>query len=259
MTLNDITPLVLTFNEAPNLARCLERLRWAKRVLVLDSFSTDETLAIARRFPNVEVMQRAFDSFASQCNFGLTQITTPWVLSLDCDYVLGEGFEQEALALVQTPQHAGWRAAFRYCIHGRALSGTLYPPRCVLYRRDLACYADEGHGHRVRLQGSVGHMTSRIDHDDRKPLGRWFASQLKYAEQEAAYLLQTPDSTLSRIDRLRRRGWLLPVLAPLYCLGVKGLWRDGLAGWHYTLQRWLAECLIALALAERKLNRPSPT
>src|SRR5689334_12248300 len=97
----EITPLVITYNEAANVPRCLERLRWARRILVLDSGSTDETLALTRRFPNVDVIQRPFDTFAGQCNYGLSQIDTTWVLSLDCDYVLGEGFEHEAKALIR--------------------------------------------------------------------------------------------------------------------------------------------------------------
>ena len=76
-TLADITVMVLTFNEEPNIDRCLERLRWASRVLVVDSFSTDRTLEIVRGYPNTTIIQRAFDTFAGQCNFGLSQIETP--------------------------------------------------------------------------------------------------------------------------------------------------------------------------------------
>lgn len=253
-TLADITVMVLTFNEEPNIDRCLERLRWASRVLVVDSFSTDRTLEIVRGYPNTTIIQRAFDTFAGQCNFGLSQIETPWVLSLDCDYILGADFEKEAAEQIAGGEHAGWKSAFRYCIHGKPLSATLYPARCVLYRKAAARYEDEGHGHRVRIDGNVGDLRSRIDHDDRKPLGRWFASQMKYAEREAEHLLTAPANELSRIDRLRARGWVMPFLAPVYCLVVKGLWRDGLAGWHYTLQRWLAECVIALAVIDRRCS-----
>ena len=77
---------------------------------------------------------------------------------------------------------------------------------------------------------------------------------MKYAEREAEHLLTAPANELSRIDRLRACGWLMPFLAPVYCLVVKGLWRDGLAGWHYTLQRWLAECVIALAVIDRRCS-----
>ena len=80
-----ITPLVLTLDEAPNLERCLSRLQWAFRVIVLDSGSTDDTVAIARGFPNVDVHVRAFDSHTEQWNAGIDLVQSPWVLSLDAD------------------------------------------------------------------------------------------------------------------------------------------------------------------------------
>ena len=75
--LDDITPLVITYNEAPNIARTLDRLLWARRIVVIDSGSTDETLEIVRSYPQAEVIHRPFDDFASQCNFGIAQVATP--------------------------------------------------------------------------------------------------------------------------------------------------------------------------------------
>src|SRR4051812_43381171 len=83
-----LSVIILTYNEAPNIGRTLERLAWAKEIVVIDSFSTDETLEIVGKFPRTRVIQRKFDTFADQCNFGLEQIHTDWVLSLDADYVL---------------------------------------------------------------------------------------------------------------------------------------------------------------------------
>ena len=85
MNLNQITPLILTYNEAPNIQRTLENLTWAKQIVVIDSYSTDETLAILKNFKQVSIFQRQFESFADQCNYGLSKIISEWVLSLDAD------------------------------------------------------------------------------------------------------------------------------------------------------------------------------
>src|SRR4029079_8546941 len=92
-----ITPLILTYNEAPNIGRTLERLSWARDIVVVDSFSDDETLDIARSFSNVRVYQRRFDGHEQQWNFGLqeTGIETDWVLALDADYVLTDELVNE--------------------------------------------------------------------------------------------------------------------------------------------------------------------
>ncbi|MFM7368397.1 MAG: glycosyltransferase, partial [Sphaerospermopsis kisseleviana] len=69
--LEQITPLILTYNEAPNIDRTLEKLTWAQTIIVIDSYSTDQTLEILSNYPQVTVVKRKFDSFASQCNYGL--------------------------------------------------------------------------------------------------------------------------------------------------------------------------------------------
>jgi hypothetical protein len=84
--LDQITPLVLMYNEAPNIRRTLESLSWAREIVVVDSFSDDDTLEIAASFPQVRIFQRAFDCHANQWEFGLrdTAITTPWVAGARC-------------------------------------------------------------------------------------------------------------------------------------------------------------------------------
>ena len=248
-----ITPLILTFNEEANIGRVLERLKWAPRVVILDSFSTDRTLDIVQSFPNVDVHQRAFDSFAGQCNYGLSLVETEWVLSMDADYVLTPGLIDEIGALPESPDVDGYEVGFQYCIDGKPLRGTLYPPRVVLYRRHAATYRQDGHAHRVEINGEVGTLSGLIQHDDRKPLASWLAAQQKYAVQEADKLRATPTDRLGLADRLRMRT-LGPALAPLYALFARGGILDGKAGWQYALQRTYAEILLALHLMEP----PSP-
>ncbi len=251
-----LTAVVLTRDEAPNITRCLEKLRWVPRVLVVDSFSTDETATIAGRFANTEVVQRAFDSFAGQCNHALQLVGTEWVLSLDADYAVSEELRDEILRL-SPPDAAGYRAAFTYCIHGRPLRGTLYPARTVLYRRPCARYEDSGHGHKVRINGRVEDLKGRILHDDRKPFSRWLRNQISYARQEADYLESARGEELGVVDKLRRAIIPAPLAVGFYALLVKLCVLDGWPGWHYTMQRVLAEVLISLELVDRRLGRNS--
>lgn len=252
--LDQITPLILTYNEAPNIRRTVEKLLWAQRIVVIDSGSTDATPALLRRYPQIEVVEHAFADFASQSNFGLAQVNTPWVLSLDADYELSDALVAELASLTLADGLAGYRARFIYRIHGRPLRGTLYPPRTVLYRRDRARYHNEGHGHRVAVDGEVATLAGVIYHDDRKPLSRWLASQQRYAAAEARYLATTPSAKLKRGDRIRRMGWPAPIGVLLYTLFVKGCILDGWPGWYYALQRLAAETMIALAVVERRLR-----
>lgn len=252
MHLEPITPLILTYNEEPNIGRCLERLSWARQVVVIDSGSSDRTLDICASFPNVRVVHRAFDSFAGQCNYGLGQIETAWALSMDADYLLPRNFPEIVAALSESV--VGYRFPFRYCVYGKALRSCLYPPRTVLYQRSFAFYEDDGHGHKVRIDGEVCDVAKPIDHDDCKPLSRWLESQKKYAVLEVEKLLAcgTPEGWP---DRLRLMIWPAVPACLLYTLIFKRIILDGWPGWFYVLQRTYAELLLSLLLLEHKLRK----
>jgi glycosyltransferase involved in cell wall biosynthesis len=253
--IDNVTPLIITFNEEDNIERTLSALAWAKRIVVVDSGSTDATLAILARDRRIVVHHNSFESFARQCQFGLAKIDSEWVLSLDADYELSEALISEIGELRPGADIAGYAARFIYRMHGRPLRGTLYPPRTVLYRRALAVYRDIGHGHRVAIAGPVRLLAAPIYHDDRKPLSRWFASQQRYAEKEADHLLSLQRSGLGLPDKIRLMIWPAPLLVLVYTLFVKGCILDGWAGWCYALQRLLAETMLALALCDRRLSR----
>src|ERR1044071_5035976 len=237
--LDQITPLILTYNEAPNIARALATLSWAKEIVVVDSFSDDETVAIAKSFANVRVVQRVFDNHRNQWEFGLkeTGITTPWVLALDADYALSNEVIAELESLQPDESTAGYRAPFIYCTNGKRLRSGIYPPVTVLYRRDAATYVQDGHTQRVAVDGAIEDLRAPMLHDDRKSFKRWFNSQAKYTELEAQKLLASDSASLGLPDRLRRWRVIVPPAMLVYCLVVRGGILDGWAGLYYAFQR----------------------
>jgi hypothetical protein len=250
--LEQITPLILTRNEASNIGRTLEQLRWARDIVVVDSFSDDETVGIASSFPSVRVYRREFESHERQWSFGAqeTGITTPWILALDADYFLGEDFTAELNLLRPPPHIAGYSARFVYCVNGKRLRSGIYPPVTVLYRREGASYAQDGHTQKLQLSGTVGNLRSPILHDDRKPLSHWFQSQVRYTELEAKKLLAAEAGSLRWIDLIRRWRIIAPPAMLLYCLVLRGGVLDGWAGFYYAFQRAVAELMLSLYLLE---------
>ena len=245
--LDQITPLILTYNEAPNIARSLGALSWASDIVVVDSFSDDDTVTIAKSLPRVRVFQRAFDSHRNQWAFGLeeTGISTPWVLALDADYVLSAEVIAELKSLTPHAQTAGYRANFVYCIKGKKLRSGIYPPVTVLFRRGAATYVQDGHTQRVALEGAVEDLHAAIFHDDRKSLKRWLNSQAKYTELEAQKLRAADPAELDLADRLRRWRFVVPPVMLVYCLFVRGGILDGWAGFYYAFQRAMAKAMLS--------------
>jgi len=257
--LRNVTALVLTYNEAPNIGRTLAKLDGFARVVVIDSGSDDATLDIVGRHANADVLVRPFDSFAGQWNFALAnaRIDTEWVLSLDADFVLTDELVREIDALSPPVDVEGYRVAFRYCVFGRPIRSGVYPPLVALYRRARAAFAQEGHSQRLILQGRIVALAHPIRHDDRKPLARWLDAQRTYAQQDAEHLETAEPRDLKWQDRIRLAIGIAPPLMFVYVFVLRGGLLDGWHGLFYALQRAFAELLLSLELLERKLRRMS--
>jgi glycosyltransferase involved in cell wall biosynthesis len=251
-----ITPLILTYNEAPNIGRTLEQLRWAREIVVVDGFSNDDTLEIVKEFPQARLYQREFDSHENQWSFGVSEtgIKSEWVLALDADYILTRGLSDELRALNPPADVAGFRARFIYCIKGKQLKSGVYPPVTVLYRRDRAHYAQDGHTQRVVIDGRVENLQAAILHDDRKSLSRWLEAQSRYTKLEAKKLLSSALEDLSWTDRIRCWRIVAPAAMLVYCLIIRGGVLDGWAGFYYAFQRALAELMLSLYLIDHDLG-----
>lgn len=251
---DQITPVILTYNEAPNIVRSLQKLTWASRIVIVDSYSTDETLEIVGTCPQVEVFQRKFDTHTNQWNFGIEKVDTDWILSLDSDYVLSDELIDEVGHISPPESVSGYFVSFQYCVFGKPLKGTILPPRQLLFRKERSTYVDDGHTQLLTVEGKSDRLKESVLHDDRKPLSRWLWAQDRYMVIEAKKLLETPDSELSFGDKLRKRKLVAPFVILIYCLLLKGGILDGWRGWYYAFQRMFAETLLSLRLIEKDMR-----
>ncbi len=251
--LADITPVILTSNEAANIGRTLERLTWAGDIVVVDSGSADDTLAIVARFPQARVFKRPFDTHAKQWRFAVeeTGIRTGWALRLDADYMIEPPLLEEIAALKPACDTAAYEIAFIYCMDGRPLRGSLYPPLPVLFRPDRTRILQDGHTDKFVPDGATIPLKNRLLHDDRKSFSQWFRSQKRYQLQEADKLKGRPWAELDWPDRVRRTRVLGAPAVLVHCLFGKRLVLDGAAGLLYTGQRVIAELLLSLYLLRR--------
>jgi glycosyltransferase involved in cell wall biosynthesis len=246
--LEQITPLILARDEEANIGRTLGQLTWAREVVLVDSFSDDRTVEIARSFPNVRVVQRSFDIHAVQWQFGASLVTTDWLLTLDADYYIPDELTGELAALAPPPDAAAYDATFIYAVNGRPLRGSLYPTRPVLLRRGRFEFWQDGHTQRVRVHGPSVALHTPIIHDDRKSLRRFMQRQRGYMRQEAAKLRATPFSSLNALGKLRKLRVVAPFAAPAYTLVVKRTILDGLPGLQYAFERFVAEAILSVEL-----------
>jgi glycosyltransferase involved in cell wall biosynthesis len=252
--LKQVTPVVLTFNEEPNIGRTLESLRWAALVVVVDSGSTDLTESIAKSFPNVAWHVRPFETHFAQWEFGVGQtgITSEYVLALDADMQMPEEFLRELESDFPWGQAVGGITPFEYRYHGRALAGSLCPPQLRLFRRTEVSISQPAHTQCFAVTGEIYRFRNRLVHDDRKPVERWVTSQLAYQHLNELGLSNGGPRRLR--DRLRRLGLMPPIVGVLAYLRAGGPFK-GAAAARYAYERMTTESILALHLMDARLKK----
>lgn len=106
MTRPKLTALVTSYNEEANIGECLESVRFADETLLVDSFSTDRTLEIARAIPGIRILQREYFGSAAQKNWAMDQVETPWTLIVDADERVPPELADEILDVLESGPRA---------------------------------------------------------------------------------------------------------------------------------------------------------
>lgn len=267
-----VSALILTLNEEINLPACLEALSWCDDIVVLDSFSTDRTVEIAKA-AGARVFQRVHDSELGQRNYGLTEIAFrhPWVYMPDADEITTPELRDEILRVVADPTRteSAYRVRFKVMFMGKWIKhSSLYPtwvvrlvrPSQVRLEREFhtACFAEGGEG---RLQEHFLHYSFN------KGMTAWFEKHNRYSISEARESLDhmrgpvpSPLGLVDRDARVRRRtlkqlSYRLPcrpALRFLYMYLLRGGILDGWAGLVYCRLIACYEQMITIKIAELK-------
>lgn len=269
-----ISVLILTLNEEQNLPRCLAAVRWADDILVLDSFSTDRTVEIARQ-TGARVLQRRFDDFARQRNHGLQhgELKHEWVLHLDADEVVTPDLKDELLRVVKSGDKDAYRVASKMMFQDRWLKYSgMYPTYQVrLGRKDKLAFVQVGHGQRENLPADrLGTLREGLLHYSfSKGLADWMERHRRYANDEAIHFVdqlagKSVDwrGLISMGDAVRRRRALKhlafylparPALRFFYMYCLRRGFLDGRAGLEYC--RWLSRYERMITLKIRELQK----
>ena len=180
-----ISVIILTHNEETNIARCLDSVSWSDDILVVDSFSDDRTVEIAKRH-GARVIQRAFEDFSSQRNFASEQgnLKHEWVLHLDADEVVTPELRAE-LPRAMFGDKDAYRVSSKLIFCGKFLRHAgLFPWYQVRFGRKQALrFKQVGHGQRETLEpGRIGTLKSSLLHFNfSKGLCDWIEKHNRYS------------------------------------------------------------------------------
>jgi glycosyltransferase involved in cell wall biosynthesis len=265
----NVSILILTLNEEQNLPSCLESVRWSDDIVVLDSYSTDQTVEIANA-AGARVIQRRFDNWAAHQNWAVENIrfVHPWVFYLDADERMTDELRQEIDSIAGDPNEA--RVAF-YCgrknfFMGKWLKYSFRTEAIMRFFRPEKIRFERLVNPTPIIHGSHGHLRGRLLHYNfSKGLTDWIAKHNQYAlfeAMEGAKILagetgRVP-SLVSR-DKAQRRKALKhlsfrlpfrPTLRFIYMYVLRLGFLDGWAGLTYCRLVAFYEYMIVLKMKE---------
>ncbi len=217
---------IITRDEAANLAAALDSVAWADEIVVVDSESTDATVAIAERYTS-RVLVRRWTGYVDQKNYAAAAAAHDWILSLDADERVSPQLADDIKSLMrQDPPAAGYRIP-RVTFHlGRWIRTTDWYPdyQLRLYDRRRGAFTGRRVHESVTVEGPVVDLRSELQHFAYRDLAHHFQTMDRYSALAAAEMRENGRTT----------GWLdlaiHPPAAFLRNYVLRGGFRDGVPG-----------------------------
>jgi glycosyltransferase involved in cell wall biosynthesis len=202
-----LTVIILTRNEALHIARAIRSVqRVADRILVVDSGSTDDTVAIARAH-GAEVLVNTFVTQAKQFNWALAQLPkdTDWIFRLDADEIVSPELARSLGEMLPclSATVAGASVARRMAFLGRPIRwGGVFPIRVTrVLRCGRGCSEDRWMDEHILLDGEEFQLDGELLDDNLNPLDWWIDKHNAYASREVVEVLDAEFGFLSRDRR----------------------------------------------------------
>ena len=266
---------ILTYNEATEIAECIESAMLSDDVIVVDSFSRDQTVEIANRYP-VRVVQHEFESHGKQRTWMLQAITTKydWVYILEADERMTPELFAECLEMVQKAEKIGYYVAERVMFMGRWIRHSTQYPRYQmrLFAKEKVWFTDYGHTEREVCDGETAFLQETYPHyTSGKGLSRWIEKHNRYSTDEAKETIKQLEKGnvdwrslifgKSEVEKRRAlkdlslRLPFRPVIRWFYMYFVLRGFLDGKAGFTWCTLQAFYEYLILLKVEELKRNK----
>ena len=230
--------IVLTRNESAHILDCIESLRFADDILVFDSFSDDDTVAIAQK-AGVKVIEHPFENYASQRNAALDIVKgqADWVLFVDADERVTPELASEVREVIQKPGYAGWKIPRYNYIFGKLTRGAGWYPdyQTRLLKLGAAHYDPERQVHElVLLDGLEGTMTHPFIHYNYSDIEQFKTKQRRYTAYDARILFEegTHPRPQNYILQPWRQFWWRFVTLKGYQDGLHGFRLSLLMSWY---------------------------
>jgi len=200
-----LTVIILTRNSNGLILDCLNSIKSADEIVIVDDNSTDETLAFAKKFP-VKVFSRQLDNFAAQRNFAISKATMPWVLFLDSDERVPLKLLHEIKTAISVDTYSAYRMKrLNYFFHHAVKHGGYWPDwQTRLFKlKDFAKFTGSVH-ETPHFSGRLGSLENHLTHFSHQNLAEGLEKSLIWTKKEAEEFIKAhhPPITWWRIVKV---------------------------------------------------------
>ena len=192
-----LSVIVIAKNEELNIRRCLASVSFADEIIVLDSGSTDETVAIAREFTPL-VFSTDWQGYGVQKQRALDKASSEWVLNLDADESVTPALKDDLLRVMRHDEYDAYRIPIRLCFYGRVLKYTSSPSRHArLFKREQAHFSTNIVHEKIilPLDSRIGRLKSPMIHHSLLDISHALEKMNRYSSYSAKRKIQRHQSS----------------------------------------------------------------
>ncbi|MEO7766362.1 MAG: glycosyltransferase family 2 protein, partial [Ferruginibacter sp.] len=162
----EVSAVIITYNEEQNIRRTLSKLTWCAEIVIVDSFSTDNTVAICKEF-GCKIFSRVFDGYGAQKRFAVSKARYDWVLNIDADEVLNDNLVNEIQdALINNEGFAGFSIRMNLVFLNKEFTHGKESLRYYLrlFNKQMGSHSNDKVHESIRVVGPVKKLQHPIKH-----------------------------------------------------------------------------------------------
>ena len=224
MTIPTLSVVIITKNEQDNVKKCLESIKWANEVIILDSGSADKTVEICKHYTN-QVYSTDWPGFGIQKQRALDLSTGDWVLSIDADEIVSLQLKNEILEKIKSKSNVDAYLIPRLSWYqGKCIRHSGWYPDYVLRlaKRSTARFTPDKVHERLKVSGTVGKLSSDILHYPYRNISHHIQKMNTYSSLSAEQMFAQG----------RKVNWILVILKPSFAFFRAYILKQGfLDGW----------------------------
>lgn len=183
---------IITYNEEENIKDCLESVKWADEIVVVDSFSTDRTVEICRQYTD-KIFQNEWEGFSNQKNYAIRLTANPWVLVIDADERVSEALRKEIKDILAKGNACdGYFVPRKSYFMGRWIRHAgWYPDYSIrLFRKDKGRFEPREVHESLRIDGKTGRLENPLTHYTYRSISEFIDRTNRYSTLAAREMVK---------------------------------------------------------------------